>query len=174
MALLAYQVYCPNSGQTALAGCACEDAGHDVAAAGVHHDRCPMNNLTANLACAGTAQCCGDAAGTDHDCEAVANACPGGHGDCPEPADCKLWASVKAAHTALVAQFEAVHGPLDQDPAGLSDEALGHAVMAADKPPDDCPGGHCHKDIADCTVHHPVIIMAGQGAAVLRPVAVAS
>ena len=173
MALLAYQVYCPSSGQTVLAGCACEDAGHDVEQAGVHHDRCQMSNLTSNLACAGPGGCCGDVE-DDHDCEAVANACEGGHGDCPVPDACSLHESTKAAHAALAAQFEELHGPLDQDPAGLSDVALGHAIMAADKPPDACPGGHCHADIEDCAVHHPVIIMAGQGAAFLRPVAVAS
>lgn len=171
MALLAYQVFCPNSGQTALAGCACEDAGHDVERLGAHHDRCQMNNLTANLACAGSAGCCGvdDQPGV-HDCEAIANACPGGHGDCPEPADCKLWATVKAHHAAMAATL-AEH---QANVAAGQAESVPHFTEMADALPDDCPGGHCHKDLPDCTVHHPVIITAGQGTAVLRPVAVTS
>lgn len=169
MALLAYQVYCPNSGQTALAGCACEDAGHNPLAAGVHHDRCPMNNLTSSLACAGTEQCCPGAAG-DHDCEAVSNACPGGHGDCPVPDDCALHESVKAHHAAMAAE-------LAQHKANVAEghaEDVPHFAEVAEKPPDGCPGGHCHKLIDDCAVHHPVIIIAGQGTAVLRPVAQAA
>lgn len=165
MALLAYQVYCPASGQTALAGCACEDAGHNVEQAGVHHDRCQMSNLTSNLACAGTDQCCGDVAG-DHDCEAVSNACPGGHGDCPVPDDCRLHESAKAHLDAMRAHLAAARDAGDD--AALAD------APEIERLPDSCPGGHCHADIEDCTVHHPVIIMAGQGSAYLRPVAVAS
>jgi len=169
MALLAYQVYCPNSGQAVLAGCACEDAGHDAAAAGSHHDRCQMSNLTSNLACAGPGGCCGDV-GEDHDCEAISNACPGGHGDCPVPDACALHESVKAHYQLMSAELAQHKASV----AGGRAEDVPHFAEAVQEPPDACPGGHCHADIEDCAVHHPVIIIAGQGTAVLRPVAQAA
>jgi hypothetical protein len=169
MALLAYQVHCPNSGQTVLAGCACEDAGHDAAAAGRHHDRCQMASLTANLACAGSAECCGSV-GEDHDCEAISNACPGGHGDCPVPDDCALHESVKAHYKQMAAGLGQHKANVA---AGLAED-VPHFAEAAQEPPEQCPGGHCHKLIEDCAVHHPVTIIAGQGTAYLRPVAQAA
>jgi hypothetical protein len=123
-----------------------------------------MNNLTANLSCPESAGCCQQ----DHDHEAAANACPGGHGACPEPSTCRLNESVKAHHLAMRQAWDAEFGHLD--PAALPDQALGHAIYLAADPPDACPGGHCHKDIPGCTVCHPVIITAGVGTAVLRPV----
>jgi hypothetical protein len=122
-----YTVTCPASGLSVVVACACDQVGHDPAAAGAHHDRCQMSNLTANLTCPPSAGCCAE----DHDHEATANACPGAHDgqECPAGTDCLVFT-----------------------PAG-----------------EDCPGGHCHKDVDGCTVCHPVIITAGMGAAVLRP-----
>lgn len=159
-----FTVTCPVSGASAVVACACDQVGHDPAAAGAHHGRCQMNNLTANVHCPPEAGCCPE----DHDHEAAANACPGGHGPCPEPGSCRLHASVKAHHAAMIAHAEADHGPQDT----WADQGLTAILAAAAQPPPgDCPGGHCHKDLADCTACHPVIITAGIGAAVLRPVA---
>ena len=155
-----FTIYCPNTGHRVLIGCACEDADHPVEELGYHHDRCQMRNPTANLPCAGSVECCGelDQAGV-HDCEAIANACPGGHGDCPVPAECPTHEPAKAHYKAMAAAH-ADHPP-----------GVRHAFLDLAEPPEECPGGHCHKLIGDCTVHHPVIITAGLAAAVLRPVA---
>src|SRR5215467_13940066 len=120
-----YTVTCPQSGMSTVVACACHQVGHDAAAAGAHHERCQMNNLTSNLACPPEAGCCQEA----HDHEATANACPGGHGDCPVPDDCRLWGSVLAHHAAAKAAH-AEHG-------GGPD----HFAASMVEPPDACPGG---------------------------------
>ena len=151
-----YHITCPDSGFNVTVDCACHQVGHDAVAAGVHHEQCQMNNLTANLPCSdpGVPGCCEE----DHDHEAAAAACPGGHGECPEPATCRQ-------HLANVRHYEAMAAH-----AAEHDGPEAHAFAAMAEPPGECPGGHCHRDIKDCTVCHPVIITAGGTAAVLRPV----
>lgn len=153
-----YQISCPSSGFSVVVDCACHQVGHDAMAAGAHHERCMMNNLTANLPCTGSDSCCGGKC-KGRDCEDVANSCQGGHGDCPEPDSCQLHQSYKD-HYALMKQAAA------DDTGGEP-----HAFSDLAEPPEQCPGGHCHKDIEDCKVHHPIVIAAGLGSAVLRPVA---
>jgi len=107
-------------------------------ALGAHQVGCPMVNPDALVACPPGGPCCQQ----DHDHAAEANACPGGHGACPEPESCRMHANVKAHHAA-----NAMAGP------------------AGDPPPDDCPGGHCHVGLDDCTVCRPLIITAMPGSA---------
>ncbi len=148
---MAYHITCPQSGVSVTVSCGCHLVDHDPMAAGAHHGRCQMNDLTANVRCPPEAGCCQE----DHSHEATANACPGGHGACPEPDSCRLHESVKA-HMDSLRAHAAAEG-LDDHPSAM-------------RLPDACPGGHCHKDLKDCTVCHPVIITAGEGSAVLRPV----
>jgi len=164
-----YTLTCPQSGASVVVACACSQVGHNPVAAGAHHERCQMNNLTSNVACPPEAGCCPE----DHDHEATANACPvsprnggPGHGDCPEPASCRQHAAAKAHYQATV-QAHAVHREMVA--AGLHPGG-DHAAEALAEPPEECPGGHCHVAIEDCTVCHPVIVTAGVGTAVLRPV----
>lgn len=162
-----YTLFCPNSGQSVVVGCACKKAGHPVEDVGYHHDRCQMNSLTANLSCTGPQGCCGDACQGGTDCEAVTTSCPQGHGDCPVPDACAIHESVKAHHAAMAAAH-AEHVELVA--AGKAAAAVAHAAAVLDAPPDQCPGGHCHADLPDCKVHHPIVITAGIASAVLRPV----
>jgi hypothetical protein len=143
-----------------VVSCGCHLVGHPVAETGEHHARCQMANLTSNLACPPASGCCQE----DHDHEAAANACPGGHGDCPDPGSCALHASVRAHYRATLDAHRA------HVEAGGQDR---HAIEDLAEPPPSCPGGHCHVALPDCTVCHPVIITAGIGTAVLRPVAAA-
>jgi hypothetical protein len=152
-----YTVTCPASGLSAVVACACDQVGHDALATGAHHERCQMSNITSNLRCPPAFGCCQK----DHDHEAAANACPGGHGDCPEPDTCRLWGSVLAHNTAMRQAYK------EHQATGSNTVHVAEMLKTA---PAACPGGHCHKDIDGCTVCHPVIITAGQGTAVLRPV----
>lgn len=147
-----YHVQCPVSGVSAYPDCACPPTV-DLVAIGGHLDGCPMGNLGALITCPPDSGCCqADHGPGGHD--GAANACPGGHGDCPEPATCALWKPVKAHHAAVR-------------------DSLEHPEHRAayEMPPDDCPGGHCHKALDDCTVCHPVVITAMPGSAVAYPVA---
>jgi len=159
-----YTVTCPQSGMSAVVACACHLVGHNAVEAGEHHERCQMNSLTSNLACPPEAGCCQ----VDHDHEAAAVCAQDHPMDCPDPGGCLLHQSNKAHYAAMVAHAEADHGPRDT----WADQGLHQmlAVAQAMEPPDECPGGHCHKDIPGCNVCHPVIITAGVGTAVLRPV----
>jgi hypothetical protein len=158
---MAYQLTCPQSGVSVTVDCACNQVGHNPVAAGKHHDRCMMNNLTSNVKCPPGSGCCEQ----DHDHEAAA-ICPQDHDmACPEPGTCSLWASALAHHAAARAALEA--HVADPDAPVPDEEHFAHALA---EPPESCPGGHCHKDIPGCNVCHPIIITAGQGSAVLRPV----
>ena len=109
-----------------------------LTATGLHKPGCSHGDLDAAVACPPeSADCCQE----DHDHAAAANACPGGHDDsCPEPAGaCGTWKNATA---------NTRHPSYDGDPPG------------------DCPGGHCHKDIKDCTVCRPLIITMMPGTTV--------
>lgn len=170
MADAVFTIYCPTSGHRVLVGCACDEVGHPAGEVGYHHDRCQMRNLTANLPCAGTVGCCGEDL-ADHDCEAIANACPGaatGHdgAPCPVPDACGVHEPAKAHHAAM---REAHQAHRELVAAGRAEDVR-HAFLDLPEPPEACPGGHCHAGLPDCTVHHPVVITAGLAAATLRPV----
>ena len=79
----------------------------------------------------------------------MANSCPGGHGDCPEPAKCSQWKATVAHHEAMRASL----------PAG----DRGSYEM----PGDECPGGHCHVALEDCTVCRPMTITVLAGSVAL-------
>jgi hypothetical protein len=102
-----------------------------------------MANPDAAIACPpDSPDCCHD----NHDHAAAANACPGGHDDepCPEPETCKVWKGAIAD----------AHHPLFK--------AGSHPLFSGNTVPE-CPGGHCHKDVAGCTVCRPLIITAPSG-----------
>lgn len=143
------QVQCPGCMTQVFLECACPP-GH-LEALGSHHDECSHSNLDANLTCAPGSDCCAE----EHDHAAAANACPGGHDDvaCPEPAgQCAVWrGAIADAHHPL---FEAGSHPLFH----------GKSVP-------DCPGGHCHQDIKDCTVCRPLVITMLPGSATVQPIA---
>lgn len=127
---------CPGCMAQAFAECTCPP-GHPENV-GAHHPECSHANPDALVRCG----CCPE----DHDHAAAANACPGGHDDapCPDKKDCRVWKGAIA---------EAFHPDYSGDHPVLM--AMGH------KPGDDvpdCPGGHCHKDVKDCTVCRPLII----------------
>jgi hypothetical protein len=105
-------------------------------ATGAHHPGCQLASIGANVVCPPGSDCCQQ----DHDHDAAASACPGGHegAACPEPGSCPVWASATA----------------DARHPAYSGEA-----------PGDCPGGHCHKDVDGCTVCRPLIITAAGSAA---------
>jgi hypothetical protein len=120
-------------------------------AAQMHLPACRLANPDAAVVCPDPQRtgCCP----LDHDHAAAANACPGGHGACPEPEVCAMWGAVKAHHVALLQ----VGVPGTPEP--------GSAEL-----PQDCPGGHCHKDLPDCTGCRPLTITAMPGSARLLPV----
>jgi hypothetical protein len=123
-----------------------------------------MSNIGAAVTCIPGKGCCEQ----QHDHDAAANACPGNHGPCSDPAACPLWVSVKNHYTAMKAAFEDEYGPLGSvNPESLPDQALGHAIHLLAVPPDECPGGHCMKGVDGCTVCRPVTIRATGTAAVL-------
>jgi hypothetical protein len=97
-----------------------------------------MVNLGALVTCVPGRGCCAEA----HDHDAAANACPGGHGDCPVPEACAAWEGATA---------DTRHTLYDGPSAGA------------------CPGGHCHKDIEGCTVCRPLVITAMPGSAAITP-----
>lgn len=100
-----------------------------------HLAGCPYVSLDAQVACPPDSDCCQE----DHDHGAAANACPHlsdpSHHEgtpCPEPDSCKIW---------------------------TSDNRDEHRELRkAGEPVPDCPGGHCHKDLPDCTVCRPLTI----------------
>jgi hypothetical protein len=106
-------------------------------------------NLGAAVSCPPGSGCCDQ----DHDHDAAANACPDiglpfgerhGKAPCPEPVGaCVLWRNMNA---------NARH-PLYDGPA----------------PPEACPGGHCHKDIPECTVCRHLTITVLPGSAAVTP-----
>lgn len=113
-------VQCPGCMTSAYVDCTCPP---QVQAGPSHLPACPVLNLDAQLSCS----CCPE----DHDHGAAANACPGGHGDCPEPDSCLTQAGATA---------DTRHPHYEGEMAGP------------------CPGGHCHKDIDGCAVCRPLII----------------
>lgn len=129
------RVSCNGCGTAAYAECACPALGHDPRATLHHDDDCPMHDLGATVVCPPGSGCCDGSShpGVSHD--AAANLCPqigkGTHGACPEPATCKSW-------------------------YGMNDHRYQHIVNGVAPPP--CPGGHCHKDLPDCTICRPVTI----------------
>jgi hypothetical protein len=154
-----FHAQCLGCSSSAYVDCLCP-AGFDPAAAGFHvAGVCPMANPDAEVVCPDPAKtgCCP----INHDHAAAANACPGGHGACPEPADCRLHAGIKAQHVALRAA-------LAED--GHDDLAAAVPEPGSAELPHDCPGGHCHKDLPDCTGCRPLIITAMPGSATIRPV----
>ncbi|SRR6266571_7178695 len=104
-------VQCPGCMTQAFLECTCPPGW--LAAAGQHQPGCTHANPDANLACPPGSSCCQQ----DHDHAAAANACPGGHGDCPEPDKCPTWATA------------------------VADTRHPHY---RGEPPGPCPGGHCH------------------------------
>jgi hypothetical protein len=160
-----FHAMCPGCTTSAYLDCTCPPS-FDPAAAGMHLDGvCALASPDGAVTCAEASddpRCCHD----DHDHAAQANGCPvaaanggDGHRDCPEPATCPLHASVKAHYAATVAYAAEANG--------------GGAAMLAvvgPEPPDDCPGGHCHWDLDDCTVCRPLILTAMPGSARLQPV----
>jgi hypothetical protein len=135
-------ILCPGCLTSAYIDCACPPGwdpvtrGHvtaaiaaiAVAAAGAPVAPCPAGDLDAAITCPPGSPCCQE----DHHHGEAANACPGGHADCPEPGTCLVWKRTQAS----------VH----------PDEPLPRHLAG------DCPGGHCHKDLPDCTACRPLII----------------
>lgn len=127
-------VQCQNCNTSAYVDCMCPPLGHDPAAAGAHHPACGFGNLGATVACPPDADCCGE----DHDHDAEANACP----------DINL-------------PFGERHGGAAcPEPETCT---LWRNMNAPEAPPGPCPGGHCHKDVADCTVCRHLIITVMPG-----------
>jgi hypothetical protein len=151
-----FHAMCPGCTTSAYLDCTCP-ASFDPASAGMHlAGVCVLADPDGAVICAEGSddpRCCHD----DHDHAAQANGCPGGHGDCPEPATCALHRSVKAHHAAMMAAAAEANG----------DRA---AMVLPPEPPDDCPGGHCHWELDECTVCRPLIIAAMPGSARLQPV----
>lgn len=137
-------VQCPGCLTQAFLECSCPDGHTD--ATGAHMPSCAMGNPGAAVTCDPDSthpNCCH----LDHDHDAVANACPGGHDDepCPEePGKCKVWKG------AIADAFHPLHEP------GT------HPLFSGTEIPP-CPGGHCHKQIGSCTVCRPLIITAPSG-----------
>lgn len=129
------RVSCNGCGTAAYVDCLCSSLGQNPSELGYHHATCGFSDLGANVTCPPGSGCCDGSAhpGVSHD--AAANACPqidmGTHGPCPEPASCKSW-------------------------YGMHDHRYVHITEGVAPP--DCPGGHCHKDIPDCTICRPVTI----------------
>lgn len=141
-------VTCPGCSTQAFLECTCPDGF--IEAVGAHHGDCTHSDIDASLTCPPGSDCCP----LGHDHAAAANSCPGGHEDVPCPEDagrCRVWAGAIAdAHHP---QF--VPGS--------------HPLFSGEKIPD-CPGGHCHKDIPDCTVCRPLIVTVMPGSIVVTPV----
>lgn len=111
-----FHLECTGCGTSAYVGCPCPPEA--VAAMnGQHLPICALSDLGAAIVCPPGSSCCQD----DHSHDAAANACTGGHGDCPEPGTCTVFES------------------------------------------DGCDGGHCHKDIPDCTVCRPIRVTVTPG-----------
>lgn len=110
------------------------------------HVQCPSCQtmvFTENHADPDSALKCGCCQEAHHHGKA-ASGCPGGHGACPSPQDCATWESGnRDAHNAL---------------------------RAAGKPVPSCPGGHCHKDIPECTSCRPLAITVIPGSVPMKSV----
>lgn len=129
------QVQCPGCMSQVFLDCTCPP-GH-AANVGAHHPECSHASIDAQLNC----RCCPQ----DHDHAAAANACPGGHGSCPDAGrDCRTWRGI------IADALNPAVGPES------------HPAFEGSEIPD-CPGGHCHKDIPDCTVCRPLIITVMPG-----------
>ena len=76
----------------------------------------------------------------DHHHGKAANQCKGGHGACPTPESCSVWAGMH---------------PHKQD-------------SNARDLPGPCPGGHCGVGVEGCTVCRPIKITALPGSVTLR------
>jgi hypothetical protein len=129
-------VTCPGCSTQAFLECSCP-AGF-IDAVGAHHGDCTHSDIDANLICPPGSECCS----LSHDHAAAANSCPGTHGDapCPEPpGECATWKGAIA--DAFHPEFTPGSHPLFS----------GKDIPA-------CPGGHCHKDVKDCTVCRPLVI----------------
>jgi len=140
-----YHVQCLGCHTSAYVDCACPA---ELAGLPVHMTGCPVLDLDAQLVCPPESDCCKE----DHHHGQAANACPGGHDECPAPAACKLHASVKRHHLAVAA----------------ADPDLPTGVLP-DHVPEECPGGHCDVRLDDCTVCRPLVITAMPGSAQLQP-----
>jgi len=160
-----FHAMCPGCQTSAYLDCTCPPS-FDPAAAGMHlAGVCALTNVDGAVVCAEASddpRCCHD----DHDHAMQANGCPQhaanggpGHAGCPEPATCSLHASVKAHHAAMRVAAAEANGDQAVLLAGLGPP-----------PPDDCPGGHCHWDLDDCTVCRPLVIVAMPGSARITPV----
>lgn len=139
------RLQCQGCGTSAYVDCECPE-GHPKEVVG-HHNKCPLDNLGNAVVCPPDSGCCQvDHGGGGHD--EAANACPGGHRDCPTPMACPVWEGQRARV-----------GPDDETP-----DHLAHLNS------DSCPGGHCHKDIDGCTVCRPILIeiMPGHGPTLQR------
>jgi len=124
---------CKGCGTTATVDCACPPELADLP---VHGGECLLNDPDSAHDCA----CC-DGAGHDGQSHgAAAAACPGGHGACPAPDTCEVWAGVTAN----------TRHPLYDGP-----------------PPGPCPGGHCGLGVDGCAVCRPLTIIAPAGSAAI-------
>jgi hypothetical protein len=142
-------IECDGCGTKAFAECSCPPGWDPVAqgqhipavvVAGMPAEACPFGNPDAQVTCPPGSACCKE----DHD---HAQPCPlsqGGHGACPEPQTCKLWANATADF-----RHPSYTGP----------------------PPGPCPGGHCHKDLEDCTGCRALTLIMVPGSAQIYPVA---
>jgi len=79
------------------------------------------------LACPPGSGCCEQ----DHDHDAAANACPGGHGACPSPDNCPVWLGMQP-HLENSNARDLSAGP--------------------------CKGGHCGLGVKNCSVCRPLKI----------------
>jgi hypothetical protein len=130
---------CPPGWDPAVRGHVSQAVADKASQAGFPAAACPFSSLDAQVTCPPGSGCCQ----VRHDHGAAASACPGGHGDCPEPDTCAVWAGASAN--------------------------LRHPLVGQDPGP--CPGGHCHKDIPGCTVCRPLVITVIPGSTQVQPVA---
>lgn len=129
---MTFHLECMGCATSAYVSCPCPPEVIE-AMVGQHLPSCAFSDLSAALVCPPDSGCCQE----QHSHDAAANACTGGHGECPEPGTCGLWATVATT---------------------------GHPETGAAVPPQDpCPGGHCHKDIEGCTVCRPIRITVTPG-----------
>jgi hypothetical protein len=91
----------------------------------------------AALTCLPGSDCCPK----DHHHGENASACPGGHGPCPAPDRCPVW-------------------------AGLQPHVPGSPVRDTSAGP--CPGGHCGPGVPGCTVCRPLTITVMPGSVQAR------
>jgi hypothetical protein len=136
------QVQCDEHGTSAYVDCRCPEIGHNPAVAGVHHPACGFSDLGANVTCPPDAGCCAE----DHSHDTAANSCP----DIGLP-------------------FGERHGKAAcPEPPGGCKLWRNMNPGGGTTGPGPCPGGHCHKDIEDCTVcrHLTITVLPGSVAVV--------